>query len=72
MNYKVSRKSLQNNSEAITNKHDQELPKKRWKKKDRKLLMIWHWDNSIIMEYHKIIKLFDNAPNQPSKFKKKH
>ena len=30
------------------------------KKKDKKLLMNWHWNNSIIMQYQKIINLIDN------------
>ena len=30
------------------------------KKKDEKLLMNWHWNNSIIMQYQKIINLIDN------------
>ena len=33
-------------------------------KKDRKLLTIWDWYNSIIMEYQKIINFSHNAPNQ--------
>ena len=30
------------------------------KKKDKKLLMNWHWNNSIIMQYQKIINLIVN------------
>ena len=39
---KVSRSSPQNNSETITNEHDNEIPKKRsyLQKKGRKFLMI--------------------------------
>ena len=41
-------------------------------KKDRKLLMIWDYHNSIIMEYQRIINLLDNTWNQPSKYKTKN
>ena len=38
---KISKTSQQNNSETVTNEHDNEIPKKRYiQKKDRKLLMI--------------------------------
>ena len=40
---KISRTLPQNNSETITNEHDQEIPKERYiylRKKDKKLLMI--------------------------------
>ena len=36
-------------------------------KEDQKLLMIWDWNNSIIVEYQKILNLLDNTLNQPSK-----
>ena len=77
---KASRSSPQNKSETIANEHTW------WKntektlyiyiyiyiqKKTRKLWMIWHWYNSIIMEYQKIINLLNNTPNYPSKFKTK-
>ena len=41
-------------------------------KKDRKLLIIWDWYNSIIMKYQKIINLLDNTLNQPFKFRTKN
>ena len=50
---KISKNSQQNNSETVTNKHDNEIPKK---------------DNSLIMEYQKKV-LLDNTLNEPSKFK---
>ena len=39
---KVSKNSQQNNSEAVTNEHDKEIPEERYinLKKDKKLLMI--------------------------------
>ena len=40
-------------------------------KKDRNYWQSWHEYNSIIMEYQKIIHLLHNAPNQPTKFRKK-
>ena len=45
------------------------LKKDRYpQKKNRTLLMIWDYYNSIIMEYQKIINLVDNTTNQPFKF----
>ena len=41
-------------------------------KKDRKLLMIWDYYNSVIMEYQKIINLLDNTPKQSTKFMTKN
>ena len=58
----------------ITKEHDKEIPKERHtslQKKDGKLLTIWDWYNSIIMEYQKIIDLLDDKPNQPSNCKTK-
>ena len=41
-------------------------------KKDKMLLIIFNINyNSIVMEYQKIIKLLDNTPNQPNKFRTK-
>ena len=72
----VSRRSLQNNSETITNEHDKEIPKERYicpeerqKIRDELRLMQQH---NIIIEYQKIINLLDDTPNQPSKFKTKN
>ena len=40
--------------------------------KDKNVLIIWDWNNSIIMEYQKMINLLDNTPNQPTKFRTKN
>ena len=42
-----------------------------FQKKDKKLLIIWDWYNSIIIEYQKLINLLENTPNQPTKLKLK-
>ena len=39
-------------------------------KKDNNLFMSYGQYDSIIMEYQKIVNLFDNETNQPSKFRK--
>ena len=45
-----------------------EILKKNTEKKDKKLLMIKDQYNNIRREYQKIINLFENTLNQPSKF----
>ena len=42
------------------------------KKGKEKLLIIWYLNNSIIMEYQKIINLSENTPNQPTTFRTKN
>ena len=77
---KISKNLQQNNSETVTSENDKEINKEIPKdtyvyiqKKDRKLLMIWDWYNSIIMEYQIIIKnLLGNTPNQTNKFRTKN
>ena len=68
---KVWKTSQQNNSETVKKEHDKILPKERYtfREERQKKSMILDWYNSIIMEYHKILNLLDNTPNQPSKFK---
>ena len=53
---KFSKTSPPNNSEATTKNMIKKYLKKDiyHQKKDRKLLMIWDWYNSIIMKYRKI------------------
>ena len=65
---KVSRSLPQNNSETVTNEHDKEIPKEKYISPEKaiKLLTIWDWYKSIIMEYQKIINLLDNTSNQLS------
>ena len=64
---KVSRNSPQNNSEAIKNEHDQEIPKERYISPEERRKPI---DDLTLIYYNgisKIINLLDNTPNQPSK-----
>ena len=65
---KVWRSLPQNNSETVTNEHDKEIPKEKYISPEKaiKLLTIWDWYKSIIMEYQKIINLLDNTSNQLS------
>ena len=65
---KVSRSLPQNNSETVTNEHDKEIPKEKYISPEKaiKLLTIWDWYKSIIMEYQRIINLLDNTSNQLS------
>ena len=42
------------------------LLNKSTRRNDRKLLIMWDYEISIIMEYQKIIHLLDNKPNKPS------
>ena len=67
---KVSRTSLENNSEIVANKEedigfDREIPKERYISPDKKrsLLMICDGCNGIIMEYQKVINLLGNTLN---------
>ena len=39
--------------------------------KERKLLMVWDYNDSTIIEYQTIINLLDNTPNRKSKFRPK-
>ena len=70
---KISKTSPQNNSESITNEHDQEITKERYISPEERQKII---DNlrliyRIIMEYQKIKNLLDNTPTQSPKFKTK-
>ena len=72
---KSFRNSPQTYSETLTNKHDKEIRNDRYISPEETQKII---DNlrsinfSIKKEYQKIIKLLDNTPNQPSKFKIKN
>ena len=46
--------------------------KKNVSVEERKILMIWDWYDSIIVEYWKNKNLLGNIPNQPSKFRTKN
>ena len=50
-----------------------EIPKERYMspEKNKTLLIIYDYSNSIIMEYQKIINLLENTPDQPKKFRTK-
>ena len=55
---KGSRSSPQNNSETITNGHDNGIPNQRYISPEGKQNYWWSDINSIIMGYQKIINLF--------------
>ena len=55
---KLSKTSLQNNSETVTNDSVKYISLEKRQKK--KKLIIWMNYNSIIMQYQKIIKLLQN------------
>ena len=71
---KFSKNSPQNNSKTVTNEKDKEIPKERCitSKERQKILIILILNNSIIMQYQKIINLLDNTPNQPTILKTIH
>ena len=56
---KVSKNSLQNNSEAVTNEKYKEIPKQRYISPD---------ERQKIIDEKRLINFLDNAPNQPTKF----
>ena len=67
---KMSKTSPQNNSESVTNEHDQEKTKEIYMSPEERQKII---DNlrliyRIIMEYQKIKSLLDNTPSQSRKF----
>ena len=72
-NTKVSKILQQNNSESLTNEHGKVIPKRRYisPEERQKIIDDLKFINTIIMEYQKIINLLGNAPNQPSKFRRK-
>ena len=73
---KVSRNSLQNNPETITNEHDKEIPKERYISPEERqkiiddFTLIWCYNNGISKKKKK--NLLDNTTNQPSTFKTKN
>ena len=62
---KVSKYSQQNNLETVANENDMSP------EKGQEIIDDLRLNNSIIMEYQKIINLREKTPNQPSKFRTK-
>ena len=72
--YQVLRKIFQSSTHKITKLMTNRKHQKKdiyLQKHDNKLLMNQGQDNNTIMEYQKTTNLFDNASNQPSKFRTK-
>ena len=72
--YQVLRKNFQSSTHKITKLMINRKHQKKdiyLQKHDNKLLMNQGQDNNTIMEYQKTTNLFDNASNQPSKFRTK-